>query len=315
MPRILISTSSFDVAASRELQALADHGLEIVVNPHGRRLTEDEIAMLLGPKVVGLIAGVEPLTRRVLEGAPALKVISRCGIGMDSVDLAAASELGISVFNTPEAPASAVAELTLALMLTMLRRVSEADRSLHEGRWKPLMGSLLEAQTVGLVGYGRIGRRLAKLLSGFGCPLLAHDPAATEAAGVELCGLDELLARADVVSLHLPYYAATHHLLDAQRIGSMKKGAFIVNAARGGLVDEDALLAALKSGRIAGAALDTFEREPYSGPLAGLPQVVMSAHMGSYARESRVRMEQEAAANLVRGLAQQGVLPASWAQE
>lgn len=309
MPKVLITTSSFNVAAADSLALLRQAGFEIATNPHGRKLGEDEVAGLLGDDVVGMIAGTEPLTRRVLSGARGLKIVSRCGIGLDSVDLAAAAELGIEVTNTPDAPSAAVAELTLGLMLDQLRRISQADRQIRAGQWKPLMGGLLAARTVGIVGYGRIGRRVARLARAFGARVLAADAADVAADGVaEASALEPLLAQADFVTLHMPSQKGAGHFLDAQRIGMMKRGAVLVNTARGDLVDEAALALAIRDGHLGGAALDTYEKEPYTGPLAELPQVVLTAHMGSYAEESRGIMEREAADNLYKGLAARGLV-------
>jgi D-3-phosphoglycerate dehydrogenase len=309
MARILITTSSFDIEHNDALRSLRAKGWQIDNNPHGRRLSETEAAQLLANDYAGVIAGVEPLTRKVLAGAHALKVISRCGIGMDSVDLEAAAEHGISVYNTPGAPVSAVAELTLALILGLLRRIGTADRNLRGGEWKQLMGNLLAFQTVGIIGFGRIGRRVAELLHAFGAKILVNDRLAMNVpAWCEMSDLDALLQRADVVSLHLPLLPDTHHMIGPTQLNRMKPGAFLVNAARGGLIDETALFEALQSGQLAGAALDTFEAEPYSGPLTTLPQVLLTAHMGSYARESRIQMEQEAAHNLLQGLTALGIV-------
>lgn len=307
MNKILITTSSFktDVPAVRRL---ADAGLGIVTNPYGRKLSEDEVAALLDDEVIGMIAGVEPLTRRVLAGAKNLKVVSRCGIGLDSVDLAAARELDIAVLNTPDAPSIAVAELTVGLILSQLRRIAEADRQIRSGQWKALMGGLLATRTVGIVGYGRIGRRVARLAHAFGARVLAADALACEPDGVaEPCSLERLLAESDVVSLHLPPQSDGRPVLDASHFAAMKPGAMLVNAARGGLVDEAALADAIRAGKLAGAALDTFSEEPYQGPLRELSQVVLTAHMGSYAEESRGIMEREAAENLYAGLARCGL--------
>jgi len=309
MAKILITTSSFSSAADAELAQLRVAGYEVVLNPRRRRLSEDEAQALLTADVEGMIAGVEPLTRRVLAGAKGLKVVSRCGIGLDSVDLEAARELGIEVLNTPDAPSGAVAEITVGLTLAVLRKIALADRQVRAGQWRSLMGRLLSAQVAGVVGYGRIGRKVAALFGAFGCRVLACDPVATAAApGVTLCGLDELLARSDIVSLHLPIGPDTAKLMNAARIARMKKGAVLVNVSRGGLVDEAALHQALVAGQLGGAALDVFEKEPYAGPLAALDQVVLTAHMGSAAEESRAVMEQEAAANLVRALSAKGLM-------
>jgi D-3-phosphoglycerate dehydrogenase len=307
---ILITTSSFGIEGNVALEKIAAAGLAVELNPFGRRLSEAEVAeMLAMPGLVGMIAGVEPLTRKALSGASGLRMISRCGTGMDSVDLVAAEEFGILVRNTPDAPAIAVAELTLGLMLSMLRHVAQADRKIRANAWQQIMGNLLAKQTVGVIGYGGIGRRVARLVHAFGGRVVACDSRnLAPEAGVEICDLDALFAQSDIVSLHLPYSPENHHLIDASALGKMKRGALLLNTARGGLVDENALMIALQSGDIAGAALDCFENEPYAGPLAQLEQVLLTAHMGSYAQESRQLMELEAAENLLQGLRSVGVI-------
>ncbi|MFM7337202.1 MAG: NAD(P)-dependent oxidoreductase, partial [Actinomycetota bacterium] len=219
--------------------------------------------------------------------------IARVGTGLDSVDLVAAKRLGIEVLNTPDAPTSAVAELTLAHILGILRNVGSTDRQIRLGNWQGQMGSLLATKTVGVVGFGRIGRQVAKLLSSFGSKVVVCEKN-LKVTDFEVCALDDLCRRADVLTLHLPYDESTHHLIGEKQIKMMKPGSFVVNVARGGLIDESALLNALETGHLAGAALDCFEVEPYSGPLSKLDNVQMTAHMGTYARETRDLMEQEA---------------------
>jgi D-3-phosphoglycerate dehydrogenase len=300
---VAISTSSFGRHDRSPLELLEDRDWNVRLNPHGRRLTAEEVGLLLDG-ATALIAGTEPLTRDVLTAAPNLRVISRCGVGLDNVDLGAAADLGIEVTATRFAHVDAVAELTLGGLLCLLRHVARADRSVRDGGWAKAMGGLLRGKTVGLVGLGRTGRAFARLLAPFDVRLLATDPMAdTEAArglGVELLSLDALLARADVVSLHLPYSPEVHHLLDADALARMKEGSYLVNCARGGLVDEAALAASLDSGHLAGAYLDVFEREPYDGPLAASTRTLLTTHLGSYALESRVAMELEAVGNLLR---------------
>ena len=310
MPKLLISTSSFDIQNNQILQNLQEQGFEIILNPYGRKLKETEVLELLTDDVIGIIAGVEPLTRKVLSSAKSLKIISRCGIGTDSVDLEAAAEMGIPVHITPSAPVIAVAELTVGLILSTLRRTSEADRNLRQGNWKPLMGRLLASQVIGLVGYGRVGKRVGQLLGAFGAQTIAYDICCGDslfADAVCSSSLDELLERATVITLHIPYSSDNHHFADRNFISKMKFGSILVNASRGGLVDEEALYDALVSGHLAGAALDTFEEEPYSGQLITLPQVVLTPHMGSYAKEARIQMEQEAAQNLFDSLVEIGL--------
>ncbi|MEK7857786.1 MAG: phosphoglycerate dehydrogenase [Elusimicrobiota bacterium] len=310
--KVLVTTSSFSAQDPAPKTALSGAGLEIHENPFKRKLTEAEVSALLAEhKPVGLFAGLEPLTAKVLEASRGhLKVISRCGIGLDTVDLDAAKRLGISVFNTPDAPSQAVAELTLGLMLAVLRRIAEADAAVKRGDWKATMGRLLGARTVGVVGLGRIGSRVANLCLAFGCKVLAYDPndKIMLPDGSERHSYDELIRRSDIVTLHIPLGPGTRNVVGPDEFKKMKKGAVLINASRGGLVDETALLDALKSGQLAGAGIDAFEAEPYLGPLRDLTQVVLTPHMGSAAMECRTRMEQEAADNLIAGLRALGVI-------
>lgn len=309
MTTLVISTSSFDIDNNPPLQHLLENGLKIITNPHRRKLTEDEIIELLGNDVVGLIAGIEPLTERVMQSTKHLKVISRCGAGLDSVDLVAARKYGISVLNTPEAPAQAVAELTMGFILALLRQIKSIDQSVRNGQWPRTQGRLLAAQTVGIIGMGHIGRRVARLCQAFEATVIAHDPHISQTSSdVTWMPLDTLLSTADIITLHVPYSAETHHMLNAKAFATMKPDAIIINAARGGLVDEDALAEALRSGKISAAALDVFEQEPYQGSLIGSDNILLASHVGSLARESRQRMEIEAAENLLQGLIKTGVL-------
>lgn len=309
MPKILITTSSFDLRHIPQAELLAQAGFEIILNPHRRRLTEDEVKSLLADDVVAMIAGVEPLTGSVLHSAKHLKVLARCGIGLDNVDLAVAQSRGIRVSNTPDAPTLAVAELTLAHMLNLLRSISLADRKIRDAKWSPLMGSLLAGKIVGIIGFGRIGRKVAELVTAFGASVLAYDlihiPPLQNVKGADL---NRLLGESDIVSLHVPYTPQTRHLIGAEQICRMKPSAYLVNISRGGLVDETALYDALVENRLAGAGLDAFEQEPYAGPLCALENVLLTAHMGSYAKEARAKQEQEAAENLMAALRELNLL-------
>ncbi len=309
MTDIIISTSSFNVDDNPGIDRLRAAGLSITTNPFGRKLTETEIGELLTDSVVGLLAGVEPLTAQVLTNARRLTVISRLGVGLDSVDQDAAAKCNINVFSTPDAPVDAVVEMTLGLMLAALRQIPAADRQVRDGRWPRLKGRLLKSKTVGILGLGRIGSRVASLCSAFGAEVVAHDPIAADTAStVKRLELHDLLAQADIVSLHMPYSAATHHVINSESLAAMKPGAILINTARGNLVDEKALLEALQNGRLAGAGLDVFETEPYTGPLRDLSQVVLTPHLASSAIESRRQMECEAAENLYTGLCEAGVI-------
>jgi len=299
--QVLITTSTFNLDNFAQLELLNKAQIEVKLNPFATRLTEDQAIELLGANTIGLIAGLEPLTGRVLNSAKSLKVIARVGTGLDSVDLVAAKKLGITVLNTPDAPTQAVAELTLGHILGLLRNIPQADRQIRNGVWKGLMGSLLQTKTVGIIGFGRIGKRVAALLSAFGAKIIISDEQTSSTDYLNV-GLDELCAKSDVITLHLPYNDSTHHIINEKQLNMMKNGSYVVNISRGGLVDEDALLAALKSGQIAGAALDCFEHEPYEGELRNFENVQITAHMGSYARETRDLMEREASQLLVNAL-------------
>ena len=223
------------------------------------------------------------------------------------MDLDAAKRLGIAVLNTPAAPAEAVAELSLGLILALIRNIAAHDQIVHAGAWKKRMGLLLSEITVGIVGLGRVGKRVAAMLRPLGSRVIATDVLPDHdwiaAHGVSLMTLPQVLAAADVVSLHLPYASGDlFRLMNAERIATMKPGSYLLNTSRGALIDEQAVADALKSGHLAGAAIDTFETEPYTGLLLQAPNLILSPHAGSYARATRNRMELEAAQNLIKGL-------------
>lgn len=298
-PRVLVTTVPFADNDRTPLDLLASCGAEVVINPLGRKLKETELAEMAAGFHI-LVAGTEPITERVMDNASQLKLIARVGIGLDSVDLLAARQRGIAVSYTPDAPSAAVAELSVGLMIDMLRNVSGADRDLRRGHWHRFMGRRLSTCTIGVVGVGRIGQRVIRhLVRGFeGVRILANDIAPDLEFGAEFgvtwVEKDDLYAQSDVVSLHLPLSPLTLGLIAAPELERLKPGAVIVNTARGGIVDETALYAALKEKRLAAAAVDVFETEPYDGPLGELDNCVLTCHMGSMSRDCRVRMEVEA---------------------
>jgi len=296
---IAITTSNFNME-NPLLEEFRSDGWDVVRSQYGRRLTEEEITGLLSDgEVTGMVAGVEPLTAAVFDANPQLKAISRCGTGFDSVDLPAAEERGIVCVNTPQAPAAAVSEMTMAMILAALRRIPQTDRRIREGTWKAEMGSLLSRRTVGVVGLGRVGRRVADLVSAFGADVFYYDPLVATAEYDRVLSVKELAASVDLLTIHTPLAPDTRNLISAEVINALPDGAVVVNSARGGIMDEDALAAALASGRIDAAALDVFAEEPYTGPLCGFDNVVLTAHMGSYAKEARQLMESEALLNLL----------------
>lgn len=259
----------------------------VIYSAVSRPLTSPEVAQLL-PGVDGYIAGLDIIDRAALQAADRLKVIARYGVGVEKVDLAAAREQGIVVTNTPGANSASVAELALGLMLALARRIPEAAAATRAGGWPRLPGVSLEGKTVGLLGFGSIGRETAKRLRAFGCTVLAADPyadgAAADGLGVRLLPLEMMLAQSDIVSLHLPVTPETRGMVNAGFLAQMKPGGLLVNTARGELIDDAALLLALESGHLSGAALDCFAVEPPGADhaLLALPQVIATPHAGAH---------------------------------
>ena len=305
MKKIAITTSSFGKYDCLPLESLRKKKFDITLNPYGRTLTESEIKELL-IDIDGLIAGTEPLTQNVIGSAKNLKVISRCGIGIDNIDIEAVNVKGIKLYRTPEGPAIAVAELTLGLMLDSLRKISYLSKKICSGSWEKKMGRLLTGKTVGIVGMGTIGKKLTTILKPFNCKILARDHILdrefAKENNIDYVSLDELLRDADIVTIHLPLDNGTRGLFDAKLFSQMKDETIFINTSRGGIVDEDALYYALKGGVIGHACLDVYRNEPYNGRLRKLDNVTLTCHIGSYAKEARIAMERQAVENLLEGL-------------
>jgi D-3-phosphoglycerate dehydrogenase len=302
--QLLVTTVPFGTIDAAPLRALEQAGIDYVVNPLGRKLKPDEAAeMIRGFRAV--VAGTEPLDRAALDRAPHLRLIARVGVGLDNVDLLAARERGIAVSYTPEAPAAAVAELTIGLMLNALRWTGRADRHIRAGIWRREFGRRLSLATVGIVGMGRIGKRVIEHLAGFGPPrILAADSdfdhRFAARFGVEEVSLDRLWREADVISLHVPLSESTRDMVGDAELRAMRSDTVLINTARGGVVNEDALGRALTERVIAAAAVDVFVDEPYNGPLASVENCTLTAHMGSMSNDCRARMEIEAVEDVIR---------------
>lgn len=299
---ILVTLSTFSAQSDEPLKLLEQSGFTFRTNPYGRRMKSGEV-IELGHNCRGLVAGVEPYAAETLAQLPNLRCISRCGVGIDSIDLAEAKRRGITVLNTPDEPIAAVAELTLAMMLALLRQLPRVDSLTHERKWQRVTGRLLMGKTVGIVGLGRIGRRVAELVQPFGATVIGVEPCPdgdwVAAHDVELMDLPTLLARADIVSLHAST-ASKHPLrLGAAELAQMKQGAWLINLARGDMVDDEALCEALASGQLSGAGLDVFPQEPYHGPLCDNPRAILSPHQATLTLETRVAMEVHAVQNVV----------------
>ncbi len=299
---VAIGPSSFaeeDVAPRCLLEAA---GITIKDNPFGRRLVESEIMNHL-QGCEGLIAGLEPLNRTVLAAAsPRLKAIARVGIGVANVDFKAAAEFNVKVSSTPEGPIEAVAEMTVAALLALNRRLIPANEALHQGKWKKEIGLGLPGARVLLIGYGRIGRRTGALLKAFGAQLLVCDPfieAESLKHGERLVSLEEGLVEADVISIHA---AGENCILGAEEFAKMKPGVTLLNSARGNLVEEQALVKALEDGIVRQVWFDALWKEPYTGLLTKYPQALLTPHIATYTKQCRLDMETAAVRNLLRDL-------------
>lgn len=303
--KVLTSPSSMGQCGSKPFDLLRENGYEIINNPYGRKLTEDEV-IEIAKDCVGIVAGVEPLTARVMDALPQLKCISRVGVGMDSVDVEYAKQKGIIVLNTPEGPTRGVAELTLAMTLSLLRKIPQADAAMHQHQWKKQIGNLILDKKIGVVGLGRIGRLVSELFRGIGNSVIGYDPYAdrewAKNIGVEIKTFEEVLTEADILTLHIPGNKDKSPVISLAELDKMKEGSFLINIARGGVVDEDALFVSLKSGKLAGAAIDVYTKEPYDGPLCDLDNVILTPHLGSYAKEGKLKMEVDACQNLIDAL-------------
>jgi len=300
--KVLTSPSSMGQVGPEPFNLLKENGFEVINNPHGRKLTEDEV-IDLAKDCVGIVAGVESLNARVIDSLPNLKCISRVGVGMDSVDIDYANKKGISVTNTPNGPTRGVAELTLALTLSLLRKVPQAHSALKEKRWEKQIGNLIINKTIGIIGLGRIGKMTAELFRGIGNPVVGYDLYPDEVwakkTGVKYFNLEETLSKADIVTLHVPGNSDKTPMIGASEINKMKDGAFLINVSRGGVVDEEVLYQSLFNGKLAAAAVDVFSEEPYSGKLCELDNILLTPHLGSYAKEGKLQMEIDAVNNLI----------------
>ncbi len=303
MPKtVAIGPSSFAEKDPTPLRMLEAAGVVVKPNPFGRRLSEAEIIEHL-QGVDGLIAGLEPLNRRVLQSAsPRLEALARVGIGVANVDFDAAKEFEVAVSSTPDGPIDAVAEMTLAALLSLARQLIPTNAALHRGEWTKSIGLGLRGTKVLLIGYGRIGRRVGELLRAFGADILVCDPTldiTSALPGITVVTLDQGLAATDVISLHASGEAC---ILDRAAFAQMKPGVLLLNGARGALVDEVALLNALESGIVGGTWFDAFWEEPYRGKLAQVDQAILTPHVCTYTEQCRLQMESEAVRNLLRDL-------------
>ena len=298
--KIFISTTTFARYNNEPLKLLKDAGIKYDLNPYNRKLKECEIEEILKKNSYdGLIAGTEPLTSDVLKNARSLKVISRAGVGLDNLDLASAKKLNLKVYNTPYVLIDSVAELTIGLIICCLRRVTSMDAKIRSNVWKKEMGLLFRDKVLGIIGFGRIGKRVAQLARAFGTKVIFYDLKTIKPSLFRQVSLNKLLSDSDIISIHS---SAKDTLIARKEISRVKKGLILVNTSRGSVVNEDSLCRGLRSGKISFAALDVYNNEPYSGKLLKLDNIIFTPHIGSYAKEARIKMETEAVKNLINGL-------------
>jgi len=277
--------------------------LMLILNPYKRKLYEEEVIELVKRhQPDAIIAGLEPITRKVMTEATRLKIISRCGVGLDNVDLVTAEKMGIKVYNTPDAPVQPVAELAITMIFALARNLIKLNSNTKNGTWEKAPSALISELTVGIIGCGRIGTRVASILKETGCNLLGCDIQDAKSEYYQTVIFDDLVKQSDIISLHIPLTPQNYHIIGRNEIVKMKPGAIIINTSRGGLIDEAALYEFLKNGHLGGAGLDVFEEEPYNGPLCGLDNVILTPHSGSSAGGSRLRMEEESVNNLIKAL-------------
>ena len=299
--KVLITARSFRDTPGAHKQLLAAAGCELVECPNQHPLGASELAQWIGG-VDAAILGLDVVNDAVLAAADRLRVISRYGVGVDAVDVPAATRHGVIVTITPGANSVAVAELAIALLMALARSIPYHDRVAKQGQWSRVGGMELTGATLGVVGYGRIGREVAQRAHGLGMNVLAYDPLlgpeAFTGSPATPSDLDHLLAASDAVSLHLPLTPETHNLIDAAALARMKPTAYLINTARGGLVDEEALRVALAERQLAGAACDVFSKEPpEAGGLVALDNFIAAPHIGSATRQTAARMSLQAAEN------------------
>jgi D-3-phosphoglycerate dehydrogenase len=306
MAKALITTVPFVDKNRLPLELLENAGIEYVINPLNKKLTEDQLADLVTDFDV-IIAGTEPITDKVMARASKLKFISRVGVGLDNVDLLAAKRRGIKVSSTPEAPAPAVAEFTLGIMLMLLRSIHVSNSQMHRGEWQRIFGRRLAEVIIGVIGVGRIGTRVLRRTRGFGTPQILvndimPDYELNREFKLEWVTKEQIYKEADIISLHLPLTQITKNMIRREHLLSMKPDAIIINTSRGGIINEQDLYEVMKAGHLSGAAIDVFEQEPYAGNLVEIERCLLTAHMGSMSEDCRTRMEIEATEEVVRFL-------------
>jgi D-3-phosphoglycerate dehydrogenase len=291
-----------DATDPNALKIIEEAGIEVVNQPD---ITPEELLETISEFPCMVVRSRTKVTKEVIDAGTSLKAIVRAGVGLDNIDVAYAKEKGVQVLNTPSASTQSVAELTIAYLMALARGIPQMTASMKDGKWekKKFVGVEVAGKILGLIGSGRIGKAVADRASALGMDVIAYDPYISELPGVQLVELDELFSQADYISLHVPHTDETHNILDSTAFQKMKSGVRIINCGRGGTIDEQALIAAITDGKVAGAALDVFAVEPLTDPrLFELDQVIGSPHVGAGTSEAKARVGQVAAQKVIEAL-------------
>lgn len=301
--KVFVSTHPFGSTSKEPMKLLQENNFDVKLNPFEHKMTSQELAKEIKDSEI-LIAGTEKITEEVFQNAPKLKLISRVGIGLDGVDFELCKKYGVRVAYTPDAPTMAVAELCVAMILDLARQITITDKNIRLGVWKRHMGTLLYGKTIGIFGMGRIGKSLVHLLSSFNVKFLVHDINPDIAFGrlynVNFVSKEEVLKNSDVISVNIPLKKDTLDYITSKELSLMEPHTIVINTARGGIINENDLYDALKEKIIAGAAVDVFEEEPYSGKLIELENCLLTCHMGASTIDSRTDMEVQAVQEAIR---------------
>jgi D-3-phosphoglycerate dehydrogenase len=306
MSKVLVTSRSFGQVSQEPVRYLEEHGFQVSYYNHEY---EEEVFIEHLTGCEGLIVGAHPVTERVFLKTPGLRCVVKHGAGLDNIDLEAAKRNNVLIDNVPSTNSDAVADLTMGLIIDVARKISGSDRKVREGLWEKAIGVDAYAKTLSLIGFGTIGRKVAKRARGFSMRILAYDPYLKEIPDefrdfVALSDFRETIAEADFLSLHLPLTSETRDLMDNKEMALMKQGSFLINTSRGGIVNEKALVQALDQGKLRGAALDVLEEEPLpiSHPLRGRENVTITSHIGMYSEEAINAVSMQAAQKLVAAL-------------
>jgi D-3-phosphoglycerate dehydrogenase len=298
--KIFIGTTTFGKISNKPIELLKNENFELIFNQTGRKLKKEEI-ITLAEGCDGVIAGLEDYDETVLNSLDNLKCLIRVGVGTDNVDLKITAKKNIFVANTPDAPSRSVAELVIALTFALLRKIPQLDHDLKNGVWNKRVGNLLKGKVIGIIGLGRIGKIVAEIFISLGNQVLAYDLNIdnnwSKKCGLKYVKLNDLLLNSDIITLHLPQTDIP--IIGKDEFAKLNKQTYLINLSRGNSIDEKALYEALLQNEIAGAAIDTFLEEPYSGSLISLDNIILTPHIGSYASESKLEMELEAARLLI----------------